>query len=191
MNLKSKSVFAAMLAALFVACSPGNGGYEDGVGEGIDGVYYVLNSGDWKSNNSSLTRYGGSVTQFCFESINGRGLGNTANDIIVYGSKMYVAVAGESTIEVADTDAKSIRQIKCDVQPRYLAASGGKVYVSRDFEPSGEAHENIGTDWLSAKFHRIAGCVLNEEKRNRVLDMVLGDEDLSVRQLVDTINSML
>ena len=130
MNLKSKSVFAAMLAALFVACSPGNGGYEDGVGEGIDGVYYVLNSGDWKSNNSSLTRYGGSVTQFCFESINGRGLGNTANDIIVYGSKMYIAVAGESTIEVADTDAKSIRQIKCDAQPRYLAASGGKVYVS-------------------------------------------------------------
>ena len=67
----------------------------------------------------------------------------------------------------------------------------GKLYVSRDFEPSGEAHENIGTDWLSAKFHRIAGCVLSQEKRERVLDMVLGDENLSVRQLVDTVNSML
>ena len=78
-------------------------------------VYYVLNSGDWKTGNSSLTKYDsatGAVEQNFFESQNGRSLGNTANDIIVYGSKMYIAVAGESTIEVVDLDAKSLKQVE-------------------------------------------------------------------------------
>lgn len=78
-------------------------------------VFYVLNSGDWKSNNSSLTMYdfaNGTVKQNYFELQNGRCLGNTANDIVVYGSKMYIAVSGESTIEVTTLDAKSIKQIE-------------------------------------------------------------------------------
>ena len=137
MNFKSKCFFVALASFVFAACVPGdNGGTGDFTGEDtvkVSDVYYILNSGDWKSNNSSLTKYDavtGEVKQFFFESQNGRGLGNTANDMIVYGSKMYIAVAGESTIEVADVDAKSIKQIKCDAQPRYLAARDGKVYVS-------------------------------------------------------------
>ena len=134
MKLNVKSFFAVALAVLFVACTPddGSNGGEQG-GAKLNGVYYVINSGDWKSNNSSLTKYdeaNGEVQQFCFQAQNGRGLGNTANDIIVYGSKMYIAVAGESTIEVTDVNAKSIKQIKCEGQPRYLAACDGKVYVS-------------------------------------------------------------
>ena len=43
---------------------------------------------------------------------NGRGLGDTAQDMIVYGDKMYIAVYGESTIEVTDLKAKSIKQVK-------------------------------------------------------------------------------
>ena len=136
MKLNVKSFFAAVLAVLFVACTPDDGG--DGNPQGEEksankNVFYVINSGDWKSNNSSLTKYdeaNGEVQQFCFQAQNGRGLGNTANDIIVYGSKMYIAVAGESTIEVTDVNAKSIKQIKCEGQPRYLAACGGKVYIS-------------------------------------------------------------
>ena len=79
---------------------------------------YVLNSGDWKSANSSLTMYDvatGVAEQGYFESQNNRRLGNTANDIVVYGSKMYIAVSGESTIEVASLDAKTIKQIECTV----------------------------------------------------------------------------
>lgn len=139
MDLKLKSAFVAMCSLLFVACNPDgnndqvlpNEGGEDSLA--VNEVYYVLNSGDWKSNNSSLTRYdavSGEAEQFFFESRNGRGLGNTANDVLVYGSKMYIAVAGESTIEVTDLAAISVKQIECGAQPRYLAASGGKVYVS-------------------------------------------------------------
>ena len=88
----------------------------------------------------------------------------------------------------AELDQKFPKQRICRAE---IYTKDGKVFISRDFEPSGEAHENIGTDWLSVKFHRIVGCVMNEEKRNRVLNMVLSDENLSVRSLVDTINSFL
>ncbi len=67
----------------------------------------------------------------------------------------------------------------------------GKSFVSRDFEPSGEAHENIGKDWLCAKFHRIASCALDENARNEILSLVYGDETISVRTLVDRINNFL
>ena len=102
-------------------------------GEPSDSVCYVLNAGDWKSNNSSLTRYDlatGKTVQNFFEQQNGRCLGNTANDMLVHGAKMYIAVSGESTIEITTLDAKSIKQIECAGQPRYLAASGDKVYVT-------------------------------------------------------------
>lgn len=123
------SVFAVV--SLFVACSDDENSSPrpDTSGE----ILYVLNSGDWKSNNSSLTMYNvstGESVQGYFELVNGRGLGNTANDIIVYGDKMYIAVAGESSIEVADTDAKSLKRIECGAQPRYLAAYDGKVYAT-------------------------------------------------------------
>ena len=129
-SVKVLLLFAAIFS--FASCSDdeNNASAPDNpVGE----VYYVLNSGDWKSNNSSLTRYDistGKAVQGYFEQQNGRCLGNTANDIIVYGSKMYIAVAGEGTIEVTTLDAKSLKQIECGAQPRYLAAHGGKVYAT-------------------------------------------------------------
>ena len=131
-TMKNLFVLAAVL--LFVACNNGNDVPDVPSPGGVNGsVCYVLNSGDWKSNNSSLTRYDletGAAVQGYFEQQNGRCLGNTANDIIVHGSKMYIAVAGESTIEITTLDAKSLKQIKCTGQPRYLAAAGSKVYVT-------------------------------------------------------------
>lgn len=129
-SVKVLLLFAAIFS--FAACSDDDSRpAPPDAGEGS--VMYVLNSGDWKSNNSSLTRYNvstGEAVQGYFEQQNGRCLGNTANDIIVYGSKMYIAVAGEGTIEVTSLDAKSLRQIECGAQPRYLAAYGGKVYAT-------------------------------------------------------------
>lgn len=133
MKLVYRLFLVILSAAFLVACEDdGNTSYDDAVKK-VGGVYYVLNSGDWNSNNSSLTRYdgvSGKVEQFFFEAQNGRMLGNTANDIVVSGSKMYIAVAGESTIEVTDLNAKSIKQIKCEAQPRYMTVHGANVYVS-------------------------------------------------------------
>ena len=132
-SIVNKFLFLSFFVVAFGACENGDYAPQNPEGDASSSVCYVLNSGDWKSNNSSLTKYDlatGAVVQGYFELQNGRGLGNTANDIVVHGSKMYIAVAGESTIEVTSLDAKSLRQIKCAAQPRYLAAVGAKIYVT-------------------------------------------------------------
>ena len=58
------------------------------------------------------------------------GWGDTAQDMIVYGDKMYIAVYGESTIEVTDLKAKSIKQVKTEGQPRYMVSEGGKSILA-------------------------------------------------------------
>jgi hypothetical protein len=80
-----------------------------------DGLY-VLNQGIFNDNNSTLSFYdytSKQVTPDIFTTANGRGLGDTGNDIEIYGSKMYIVVNVSSTIEVVDAKtAKSIKQIK-------------------------------------------------------------------------------
>ena len=79
------------------------------------------------------------ATQNVFKTANGRSLGNTANDGIVYGNKIYLAVDKENTIEVIDKKTKqSIKQIKTTdllgkaegAEPRHIIADGGKVYFT-------------------------------------------------------------
>ena len=104
---------------------------------------YVVNSGNMYSNiESSLTAidYASSTaTQNVFKTANGRSLGNTANDGIVYGDKIYLAVDQSNTIEVIDKKTKkSIKQIKTTellgnaegAEPRHIIADGGKVYFT-------------------------------------------------------------
>ena len=104
---------------------------------------YVVNSGNMYSNiESSLTAidYASSTaTQNVFKAANGRSLGNTANDGIVYGNKIYLAVDQSNTIEVIDKKTKqSIKQIKTTdllgnaegAEPRHISADGGKVYFT-------------------------------------------------------------
>ena len=104
---------------------------------------YVVNSGNMYSNiESSLTAidYASSTaTQNVFKAANGRPLGNTANDGIVYGNKIYLAVDQSNTIEVIDKKTKqSIKQIKTTdllgkaegADPRHIIADGGKVYFT-------------------------------------------------------------
>ena len=88
------------------------------------------------SNNAGLSCFNLNtltMTVDTFMNVNERGLGDTANDMIVYGSKMYIAVYGSSIIEVTDLSGKSIKQIKSSgdaLLPRFFTANEGKVYVS-------------------------------------------------------------
>ncbi len=104
---------------------------------------YVVNSGNmYNKIESSLTAidYASSTaTQNVFKTVNGRTLGNTANDGIVYGNKIYLAVDKENTIEVIDKKTKqSIKQIKTTellgnaegAEPRHIIAGGGNVYFT-------------------------------------------------------------
>lgn len=101
-------------------------------------VAYVLNEGSFGNNNTSVSAIDftdGTSYYFQFAAANGRNLGDTGQDILRYGGKIYIAVSGSNTIEVVDGNSlTSVKTIKPQDgkpgTPRGLAASDGKVYVS-------------------------------------------------------------
>lgn len=108
---------------------------------------YVLSEGLFNNNNSTLTWLDFGTGQpdtwnaatgksyDCFEKVNGRRLGDTANDILLYGSRLYIAVNVSSTIEILNAaTGRSIEQISLShdnrpSEPRYMTANGHYVYV--------------------------------------------------------------
>ncbi len=100
---------------------------------------YILNAGKYGGNYGALTYYdfGSKKVSNVFESANGIGLGDTGQDMIIYGSKTYVAVYGSGLIYVLDSNNKILSTIKNDaasplekLQPRALESYKGKVYVT-------------------------------------------------------------
>lgn len=96
---------------------------------------WVLNEGGWGMNNASLSWIGFDdvvAQNRYFLAQNGRGLGDVAQDAMVYGGRLYMSVYESNTVEVVDKlTGKSIRQISLPgCGPRYLVAHEGKVYVS-------------------------------------------------------------
>ena len=76
---------------------------------------YVLNEGLMNMNNASLSYFNfadSSTSSDYFNMQNGRKLGDTGNDLAVYGQKIYVVVCVSSQVEVLDAvTGKSIVQI--------------------------------------------------------------------------------
>ncbi len=132
-QILSISLLAA-LCGLFLACEdPHNGGNTPPSEESIYDAW-VLNEGLWGNNNASLSRLSsgdGAIINGYFARQNGKGLGDIAQDIIVYGSKSYITVSESQTIWVIDNATGSIlQQLSTADMPRYLAAHGGKVYAT-------------------------------------------------------------
>ena len=149
MNIRTKilyiyqTLFCAFLS-LFVACDD----LEDkSTSTTIDGnitetgtaEIYILSEGLFNLNNSSLAKYSfksNKLVKNYFKDLNKRGLGDTANDIVLYGSKLYIVVNVSSTIEVIDFQTGiSIKQIPMFTdngssrQPRHIAFYENKAYV--------------------------------------------------------------
>lgn len=123
-----------MGVASFTSCED----EEDDLKKSSNKVIYVLNEGSWNNNNASVSAIDptdGSSYYYQFAAANGRNLGDTGQDILRYGGKIYIAVSGSNTIEVVDGNSlTSIKTIKPESgkpgNPRGLAASDGKIYVS-------------------------------------------------------------
>lgn len=101
--------------------------------------FLVLNEGLFQQNNSSLSwvdTQAGTVNLDFFLSKNNRLLGDTGNDMQVYGGKIYIVVNGSSSIEVLEkSTGKSIKQINMFVgtmakSPRSIAFSGNKAFIT-------------------------------------------------------------
>lgn len=104
---------------------------------------YILNTGSMGSDNASLSHYntdGDIVTNGIFKKQNSIDLGNVANDMVIYGSKMYIAVTNSNKIYITDLNGKILKRAdKTDAiitpsnaGPRSFATNGNKVYVSLD-----------------------------------------------------------
>ena len=100
---------------------------------------FVLSEGLINMNNSTLSMYDfedkTTVSDYFLEK-NQRGLGDTANDMELYGSKLYVVVNVSSQIEILDVSTgKSLKQIPMfddkgvARQPRYITFHKDKAYV--------------------------------------------------------------
>lgn len=107
----------------------------------------VLNEGLFQQNNSTLSWIDLSdseVTNQVFLSENNRPLGDTGNDMAIYGSKLYILVNASSTVEVLEANSlKSIKQIQMQYngqgqQPRQIEFYDGRAYIS-----SYDGHINI------------------------------------------------
>lgn len=100
---------------------------------------FILSEGLFNMNNSTLAMYNfaaDTVVTDYFLANNKRGLGDTANDMALYGAKLYVVVNVSSQIEVLDVETGiSVAQIAMfdekgtARQPRYITFWENKAYV--------------------------------------------------------------
>lgn len=96
---------------------------------------YVLCEGLFQMNNTTLAYYdfaSNILEDHFFLLQNGRGLGDTGNELKAYGSKLYCVVNNSNRIEVMRLqNAVSIQSIDLpSKQPRHIAFYKNKAYVS-------------------------------------------------------------
>lgn len=105
---------------------------------------YVVNAGNMGGSIDGTLTYIDYTTNTAYQKVfqsanNGQSLGNTANDGLVYGDKIYVVVDKENTIEVLDrVTRKRIKQIsttamlglKEGTSPRRIIAGGNSIFFT-------------------------------------------------------------
>jgi hypothetical protein len=100
---------------------------------------YILNSGNMGDNNATLDFYNPdtkALQKKVYSSANsGQGLGDVAQSLLIYGSKIYIAVGGSNSITITDLSGKLLNRIvptdgQIPRNPRYFAAYNGKIYAT-------------------------------------------------------------
>lgn len=96
---------------------------------------YLLNEGLWQKNNSKLDLYhsNGTIEKDVYAKINGEAIGDTGQDLIAYGGRVYLSVNGSNYIAKLDKNCKLIEKYSFkedEGTPRHLAVKDGFVYVS-------------------------------------------------------------
>ena len=135
-------LFGLMLVLGFASCSDDNEEWWQKEGSGIEmsrSRAFVLNEGSYGMNNARIgyfafdndEAYAGDV----FEAQNGRKIGDTAQDLICSDGSLYLVVAGSKYLARLDGVGKEQARMSfaenADLgDPRYVAASHGKLYVT-------------------------------------------------------------
>ena len=108
-----------------------------------NGVFVINNGSSYQSIDGSLTyidyKTAAPAEQDIYKKVNGKSLGGTPNDVIVYGQKVYIVGSDENTIFVLDArNCKELKQVSTtdllgDAEgksPRRIATFEDKVYFT-------------------------------------------------------------
>lgn len=140
MNMKKLFAFCIAAFAALLLISSCNKFDPSDPQEVYGSGFYVLNNGNWGSNDANIgiidfqTRQ---VQKDAFKTSNGKALGDVGQDAISYGSNLFISVYGSATVFV--TDKMNLKIEKAingtgtsgeTLSPRYFAAHGDNVYVS-------------------------------------------------------------
>ena len=136
---KINLLLAASAALLLFGCKDNKGGGIEIPTPKTQG-FYILGEGSWGQNNSTLYYYDLNKSELTdrFTAANpGETLGDNANDMKIYGSKLYVAVDVSNKVLVLDAaSGRILEDISMgqvdgqDREPRAVACAAGKVFVS-------------------------------------------------------------
>lgn len=129
-------IYLLLIASIVIACKEDPLPEPDNA-EGKKGLL-ILNEGLFQQNNAAVSYLNteGVLLNDYFLNQNGRLLGDTGNDMVVHGGKIYIVVHASSTIEVLDKSTlKVVKQIKLQYQgqnqmPRFALGMNDKLYVS-------------------------------------------------------------
>lgn len=102
------------------------------------------------------------------------------------GDPKVVAMMDKLSFETDPAlDAQFPARRICRVQ---IETADGRVLLSDECEPRGEACENIGFDWLADKFRRITGPVMSPAGQEKLIGMLADRRDIPMRQIIHTAN---
>ncbi|GHT03476.1 hypothetical protein FACS189440_12400 [Bacteroidia bacterium] len=135
--MKTKFLYLFALVMAFAACEK-----EDTIPytppiPGSQGVF-VLSEGSWGGNNASLQYYNFATSTVSSDLFAGK-LGDTGQDMVAYGGKLYITVTESNCIQVLNLNSFERLETITNIQsPRFLATDGGKVYATAYGTTSGE-----------------------------------------------------
>ena len=101
----------------------------------VKGVY-ILNEGGFTKSNASLTMYvpdSGKVYSDVFFAANNRGLGDVANDIVLYDKKAFIVVNNSHRIEIISTETHKLLgtiNLPGNSPNKLVIASPSKGYIT-------------------------------------------------------------
>ena len=136
-----KTTLIALTLTMFSACSNDNDEPDNGLNpiETTAPGAYIVNTGNWDANNASIQWYDltkATLSSDLYEAANGKKIGD-AQDLCVYGSKVYITGSTSAKIEVVSsknfTILKTIplsNESGQAITPRYMTATGGNVYFT-------------------------------------------------------------
>ncbi|MCM1067750.1 MAG: YncE family protein [Muribaculaceae bacterium] len=147
-------ILSAAMIAGFSSCSDDDKpalptDYEDVPAEtpdtkGAVAGFYVLNEGNMGSNKCTIDLFDYATARYVRNIYPERNpsvvmeLGDTGNEIAVYGNRLYIVVSGSHKVEVCDA-ATAVRIGQVDIaSPRYIAFDGDYAYVSSQVGGTGD-----------------------------------------------------